>query len=40
MLVPGENRYVLPGRYTFVVERFQNGMPVEVLGRRLVLVDR
>ena len=40
VLVPGGNRYVLPGRYTFVVERFQNGMPVEVLGRRLVLVDR
>jgi hypothetical protein len=31
---------VLPGRYTFVVERFQNDVPVEVLGRRFVLVDR
>lgn len=40
VLVPSGNRYVLPGRYNFVVERFENGMPVEVLGRRLVLVDR
>ncbi len=40
VLVPPGNRYVLPGRYTFVVERIQNGVPVEVLGRRLILVDR
>jgi hypothetical protein len=38
--VPPGFRYVLPGRYTFVVERFQNDVPVEVLGRRFVLVDR
>lgn len=40
VLVPPGNRYVLPGRYTFVVERLENGMPVEVVARRLVLVDR
>jgi hypothetical protein len=38
--VPPGFHYVLPGRYTFVVERFQNDVPVEVLGRRFVLVDR
>jgi hypothetical protein len=32
--------YVLPGRYTFVVERLSDGIPVEVLGRRFVVVDR
>lgn len=40
VLVPPGNHYVLPGRYTFVVERLQNGLPVEVIGRRFVLVDR
>ena len=30
----------LPGQYIFVVERFHNGLPVEVLARRLVLVER
>lgn len=40
VLVPSGNRFVLPGRYTFVIERFQNGTPVEVLGRRFVVVDR
>ena len=40
VVVPQGYRYVLPGRYTFVVERFENGVPVEVLGRRFVLVDR
>ena len=40
VLVPEGNRYVLPGRYTFVVERLEKGMPVEVIGRRFVLVDR
>ncbi len=29
----------LPGRYLFVVERLENGVPVEVLARRLVLVE-
>jgi hypothetical protein len=38
--VPEGFHYVLPGRYTFVVERLQDGVPVEVLGRHLVLVDR
>lgn len=40
VLVPPGYRYVLPGRYTFVVERLEGGTPVEVIGRRLVLVDR
>jgi hypothetical protein len=30
----------LPGDYTFVVERLQGGVPVEVLARRIVLVER
>lgn len=38
--VPENYRYVLPGRYQFVVERFQGGVPVEVLARRFVVVDR
>jgi hypothetical protein len=38
--VPPGYHYVLPGRYTFVVERFENGVPVEVIGRRFVVVDR
>jgi hypothetical protein len=39
--VPPALRYVLPGRYTFVVERIgADGVPVEVLGRRFVVVDR
>jgi hypothetical protein len=38
--VPEGFHFVLPGRYTFVVERFQDGVPVEVLARRFVLVDR
>lgn len=38
--VPPGFRYVLPGRYTFVVERLNEGMPVEVLARRFVVVDR
>src|SRR5207249_4672932 len=38
--VPVGSTYVLPGRYTFVVERLQDGIPVEVLGRRLILVHR
>lgn len=33
-------RFVLPGRYTFVVERLKAGVPVEVLARRFVVVDR
>ena len=38
--VPPGFRYVLPGRYTFVVERLHQGLPVEVLARRFVVVDR
>jgi len=38
--VPQGLHYVLPGRYTFVVERLQDGVPVEVLGRRFVVVER
>jgi hypothetical protein len=38
--VPQGFHFVLPGRYTFVVERLNNGVPVEVLGRRFVVVDR
>jgi hypothetical protein len=39
--VPQDLRFVLPGRYTFVVERLdRDGVPVEVLARRFVLVDR
>ena len=38
--VPEGFRFVLPGRYTFVVERFEGGVAVEVLARRFVLVDR
>lgn len=38
--VPPGFRYVLPGRYTFVVERLKDGVPVEVLARRFVVVDR
>jgi hypothetical protein len=30
----------LPGQYMFVVERWANGVPVEVLARRIVLVER
>lgn len=40
VLVPQGFKYVLPGRYTFAVERLSNGMPVEVIGRRLVVVNR
>ncbi len=40
VVVPPGYHYILPGRYTFVVERLKDGMPVEVLGRRFVVVDR
>ena len=40
VLVPAGYHYVLPGRYTFVIERLRNDLPVEVLGRRFVRVDR
>jgi hypothetical protein len=38
--VPKGYHYVLPGRYTFVVERVEGGVPVEVLARRYVVVTR
>jgi len=30
----------LPGQYIFVVERYHNGLPIEVIARRLILVER
>ena len=36
---PGFHRN-LPGHYIFVVERYEGGVPVEVLARRVVLVER
>jgi hypothetical protein len=32
--------HMLPGHYTFVVERYAGGVPVEVIARRIVMVDR
>lgn len=40
VVVPPEFHHSLPGHYTFVVERLQGGVPVEVLARRIVLVQR
>jgi hypothetical protein len=37
--VPQGLHHNLPGHYTFVVERLQGGVPVEVLARRIVLVE-
>ena len=38
--VPPGLHHNLPGHYTFVVERLKDGLPVEVLARRIVLVER
>jgi hypothetical protein len=38
--VPVSQQHNLPGQYVFVVERLDNGVPVEVIARRIVLVDR
>jgi hypothetical protein len=38
--VPHGLHHNLPGHYTFVVERLEGGLPVEVLARRIVLVER
>jgi hypothetical protein len=38
--VPPDLHFVLPGRYTFVIERVADGVPVEVLARRFIVVDR
>lgn len=40
IVVPKGYHHILPGHYTFVIERIQYGIPVEVLGRRIILVDR
>ncbi len=38
--VPTDLKYHLPGQYEFVIERVEGGQPVEVLARRLILVER
>ena len=38
--VPQGLKYHLPGQYIFAVERLAGRRPVEVLGRRIVFVDR
>lgn len=38
--VPAGLKYNLPGQYIFVVERLSGGVPVEVLARRIILVER
>ena len=38
--VPPGFSHNLPGHYVFVVERYEGGLPVEVIGRRVVLVER
>lgn len=38
--VPQGLHHILPGHYTFVIERIRGDVPVEVLGRRIIVVDR
>jgi hypothetical protein len=38
--VPQGLKYHLPGQYIFAIERLDNGRPVEVIGRRIVDVQR
>jgi len=38
--LPAGLRENIPGPYLFVVERISRGQPVEVLARRLIVVDR
>jgi hypothetical protein len=38
--VPPGFTHSLPGDYIFVVERYEGGLPVEVIARRVVLVER
>ena len=38
--VPQGLKYHLPGQYIFAIERLDNGRPVEVIGRRIVYVER
>jgi hypothetical protein len=40
VVVPPGFHHSLPGRYLFVVERYNGGVPVEVLARRIILVQR
>ena len=40
VVVPSGFHHSLPGRYLFVVERYEGSVPVEVLSRRIVLVQR
>jgi hypothetical protein len=40
VITPQGLHHNLPGHYTFVVERLQAGVPVEVIARRFVLVER
>ena len=40
VIVPSGLHHSLPGHYTLVVERLKDGRPVEVLARRIVLVER
>ena len=40
VVVPPAFHHSLPGHYTFVIERMEGGVPVEVLARRIVLVGR
>ena len=40
IVVPKGYHHILPGHYTFVIERIRGDIPVEVLGRRFILVDR
>ena len=40
VITPKGLQHNLSGDYTFVVERLQGGVPVEVLARRIVLVER
>jgi hypothetical protein len=38
--LPTNLKHNLPGQYIFVVERWAGGIPVEVIARRIVLVER
>ena len=40
VIVPSGLHHSLPGHYSFVVERLKDGRPVEVLTRRIVVVER
>lgn len=39
-VVPEGLKYHLPGQYIFVIERLDKNRPVEVLGRRVIYVER